>query len=277
MTTEIIWYGHAAIGVKSDGHFVLVDPYFTGNATASTKAESLSPNFILVTHGHSDHLGDTVAIAKRTGAMVISNTEICAWLSKREVKTHGMQIGGGYSFPFGYLKFTLALHGSRMPDDSYGGTSCGFILTTPEKLKIYMAGDTGLFGDMQLIGEEGIDLAFLPIGDHYTMGPDDALRVVGVAAAGQRHIGQNPGGQADGEEEEQAELRAEGEGQGQRPDGRGKATRIMPPAEARDQHGKGSEIEQDKRQHVAGGKRREKQGGGKARAEGDGEDRSHVV
>ncbi len=178
MTTDITWYGHAAIGIKTDGHFLLVDPYLTGNPLASEKAENLTPEYILVTHGHGDHLGDTRPIAKRTGATVIGNTEICSWIAKSEIKNHGMQIGGGYRFPFGYVKLTLALHGSVLPDGTFGGNPCGFLITTNDGKKIYLAGDTGLFGDMALIGEEGIDLAMLPIGGNYTMDPDDALRAV---------------------------------------------------------------------------------------------------
>jgi L-ascorbate metabolism protein UlaG (beta-lactamase superfamily) len=178
MTTEVIWYGHAAIGIKTAGKFILVDPFFTGNPQASTKAEDLSPDYILVTHGHGDHLGDTLAIANRTGAMVISNTEIAQWLTKKDIKTHGQQVMGGFQHPFGYLKLTLALHGSVLPDGAFGGNPVGLLLTTTDHKKIYLAGDTGLFGDMKLIGEEGIDLAMLPIGGNYTMDPDDALRAV---------------------------------------------------------------------------------------------------
>jgi L-ascorbate metabolism protein UlaG (beta-lactamase superfamily) len=135
-------------------------------------------DYILVSHGHGDHVGDTLAIAKRTGAMVISNYEIASWVEGKGAKSHGQHLGGGYKHPFGYLKLTLALHGSVLPDGTYGGNPAGFLLTTQEGKKIYMAGDTGLFGDMRLIGEEGIDLAVIPIGDNYTMGPEDALRAV---------------------------------------------------------------------------------------------------
>ncbi len=178
MTTEVTWYGHAAIGIKTAGKFILVDPYLTGNPMASAKAEDMSPDYILVTHGHGDHLGDTVAIAKRTGATVISNGEIAQWLGKKDIKTHAQQVMGGFQHPFGYLKLTLALHGSVLPDGAFGGNPVGLLLTTLDHKKIYLAGDTGLFGDMKLIGEEGIDLAMLPIGGNYTMDPDDALRAV---------------------------------------------------------------------------------------------------
>jgi L-ascorbate metabolism protein UlaG (beta-lactamase superfamily) len=123
-------------------------------------------------------VGDTVAIAKRTGATVISNYEIQNWMTAQGVpNVHPQHIGGGFNYPWGRVKLTLALHGSALPDGSYGGNPCGFLLYIGGK-KIYHACDTGLFGDMKLIGEEGIDLAILPIGDNFTMGPDDALRAV---------------------------------------------------------------------------------------------------
>jgi len=178
MATEVIWYGHAAIGIKTAGYFILVDPYFTGNSMASTSADKLSPDFILITHGHSDHVGDALEIATRCDATVISNSEIRNWFNRKGVKTHGQHIGGGYQHPFGYLKMTFAIHGSGLPDGSNGGSPCGYLLTTKDEKKIYLAGDTGLFGDMRLIGEEGVDLAMLPIGGNYTMGPEDALRAV---------------------------------------------------------------------------------------------------
>ncbi|TLN24075.1 metal-dependent hydrolase [bacterium] len=178
MSTQLTWFGHAALGLKTGGFDVLVDPYFSGNPAASVKPADVPADFILVTHGHGDHVGDTVAIAKRTGALVISNYEICNWLGKQGVKTHGQHLGGGHQHPFGYLKLTLALHGSALPDGSYGGNPAGFLLTTNDGRKIYMAGDTGLFGDMRLIGEEELDLAVIPIGDNFTMGPSDALRAV---------------------------------------------------------------------------------------------------
>jgi len=182
MTTTLTWYGHAALGLETGGCKILVDPYFSGNPSATAAADKVAAQFILVTHGHGDHLGDTVAIAKRTGATVISNAEISAWLGKQGVNAHAQHLGGGYKHPFGYLKLTLALHGSGLPDGSYGGNPAGFLLTTNDGKKIYMAGDTGLFGDMRLIGEEGIDLAVVPIGDNFTMGPDDALRAVKLLA-----------------------------------------------------------------------------------------------
>jgi L-ascorbate metabolism protein UlaG (beta-lactamase superfamily) len=171
--------GHAALLIESDGQNLLIDPFLTGNPAAPVKAGEVAANYILVSHGHGDHLGDTIAIARTTGATVICNYEISEWLTKQGVtRVHGQQHGGSHTFPFGRVKLTLAFHGSSLPDGSYGGNPCGFLLTLRDGTRIYDAADTGLFGDMRLIGEEGIDLAVLPIGDNYTMGPDDALRAV---------------------------------------------------------------------------------------------------
>jgi L-ascorbate metabolism protein UlaG (beta-lactamase superfamily) len=176
---KLTWFGHATLGLQTGDHQLVIDPFFTGNPAASTTADQVSPDFILISHGHGDHIGDAIAIARRTGALVISNHEIVTWLGKQGLENlHGQHLGGGHRHPFGYLKLTLALHGSGLPDGSYGGNPCGFLLTTNDGKKIYMAQDTGLFGDMRLIGEEGLDVAVIPIGDNYTMGPDDALRAV---------------------------------------------------------------------------------------------------
>ena len=178
MAIEMTWLGHAALSLKTGGYTLLVDPYLSQNPKATADAASVNADYILVTHGHGDHVGDAVKIAQRTGATVIANAEICTWLQKKGVQVHPQHIGGGFTYPFGYLKLTMALHGSRLPDGSDGGNPAGFLLTTDENEKIYMAGDTGLFGDMALIGDEGLTLAVIPIGDNYTMGPVDALRAV---------------------------------------------------------------------------------------------------
>ena len=182
MATRLRWLGHSCLWVESDGHRLLIDPFLTGNPRAAATPGELSPQFILVSHGHGDHVGDTVAIAKRTGATVICNYEISEWLGKQGVTAHGMQHGGGHAFPFGRCKLTLAFHGSMLPDGGNGGNPCGFLLTFNDGKTIYDAADTGLFGDMKLIGEEGIDLAILPLGDNYTMGPADAVRAVKLIA-----------------------------------------------------------------------------------------------
>jgi L-ascorbate metabolism protein UlaG (beta-lactamase superfamily) len=179
MATRVHWLGHACLLLESDGQHVLIDPFLTGNPAAARKAGDVPANAILVSHGHGDHLGDTVAIARRTGATVVANYEISEWLKGQGLTAvHGQQHGGGHGYPFGRVKLTLAFHGSALPDGSYGGNPCGFLITFKDGKKVYDAADTGLFGDMKLIGEEGLDLVILPIGDNYTMGPDDALRAV---------------------------------------------------------------------------------------------------
>jgi L-ascorbate metabolism protein UlaG (beta-lactamase superfamily) len=179
MATRVQWLGHASLLVESDGRHILIDPFLTGNPAAATTADEVPADFIVVSHGHGDHVGDAEAIARRTSATIITNFEIATWFEARGLpKVHGMQHGGGFNFPFGRLKLTLAFHGSALPDGSNGGNPCGIHLFLTDGTKIYDAADTGLFGDMRLIGEEGVDLAILPIGDNYTMGPDDALRAI---------------------------------------------------------------------------------------------------
>ncbi len=178
MSIKVTWYGHACVGLEVGEHRLLVDPFLTGNPLAAASPDQFEPTAILVSHGHGDHVGDALEIAKRTGALVVSNFEICNWFQAQgHDNVHPQHIGGGFHYPFGYLKLTIAHHGSALPDGSYGGNPCGFLLTAEGK-KIYLACDTGLFYDMKLIGEEGLDFAALPIGDNFTMGPDDALRAV---------------------------------------------------------------------------------------------------
>lgn len=178
MTSTFTFFGHGTLGMQIGEHTLIIDPYFDDNPAAAVKAQDVEADFILISHGHGDHVGDVEAIAKRTGALCIANAEIAGWLRNKGLEAHAQHIGGGYPHPFGYLKFTQAHHGSGLPDGSNGGNPAGFLLTTSEGKKVYLACDTGLFGDMRLIGEEGIDLAVLPIGDNFTMGPDDALRAV---------------------------------------------------------------------------------------------------
>jgi L-ascorbate metabolism protein UlaG (beta-lactamase superfamily) len=179
MATRVRWLGHSALMIETDGTRILIDPFLTGNPKAAVAAKDVAADFILVSHGHGDHVGDTIDIAKRTGATVIANYEISEWLKKSGLaKVHGQQHGGGFRHPFGRVKLTLAFHGSALPDGSNGGNPCGFLLSLNDGKVIYDAADTGLFGDMRLIGDEGLDLAILPIGDNYTMGPADALKAV---------------------------------------------------------------------------------------------------
>ncbi len=178
MSVKITWLGHSAFMLEAEGHTVLIDPFLTGNPLAAAKPEDMNPEIIFLSHAHGDHLGDTVDIAKRTGTLVVSNFEICNWLEAHGVeRTHGMNPGGGHHFDFIHCKFTVAHHSSSFPDGSYGGNPCGFVLTMAGK-RMYFAGDTSLFSDMRLIGDLVIDLAFLPIGDNFTMGPEDSLRAI---------------------------------------------------------------------------------------------------
>ncbi|MBN2430158.1 MAG: metal-dependent hydrolase [Acidobacteria bacterium] len=178
MNLTITWYSHACLLIESDGTRLLTDPFFSGNPLAPVTADEVECDYIFVSHGHGDHVGDTVAIARRTNATVVSNFEITNWLQEHGVEhTHPLHIGGGCNFPWGRIKLTIAHHGSALPDGSYGGSPAGLLFYLQGK-KIYHACDTGLFYDMKLIGEEGIDLAVLPIGDNFTMGPADAIRAV---------------------------------------------------------------------------------------------------
>ncbi|MBN1920477.1 MAG: metal-dependent hydrolase [Anaerolineae bacterium] len=175
---ELTWYGHATWKVRIGDTEIIIDPFFNHNPVSPVRAEDVDAQYIVLTHGHGDHMGDTDIIARRTGATIIANAEICTWLRQRGFeRVHAQHIGGGFHYPFGYLKLTIAVHGSSLPDGSYGGMPAG-ILISAEGKKVYHAGDTGLFASMALIGEEGLDVALLPIGDNYTMGPDDALRAV---------------------------------------------------------------------------------------------------
>lgn len=175
MAVTIKFQGHSCFEIQTSQKNLLIDPFFTGNPQAVQTAEDVQPDVILLTHGHGDHVGDVVSIAQRTGALVISNFEIEAWLQAQGVKnTHSMHLGGAHQFDFGTVKFTLAFHGSMLPDGSNGGNPAGLLLFLEDSV-IYHAGDTALFSDMEMIGNESLDVAILPIGDNYTMGPEDAL------------------------------------------------------------------------------------------------------
>jgi L-ascorbate metabolism protein UlaG (beta-lactamase superfamily) len=175
MAIKLTWYGHACWKIETPKSALLIDPYLTGNPAATIAADHVRTDFILVSHGHGDHIGDTLSIAKRTGATIISNYEIATYFEGQGCKAHPLHIGGSHEFSFGRVKLTIAHHGSAFPDGRYAGSPCGFLLTL-DKSRIYDAADTGLFYDMKLIGEEKLDVALLPIGDNFTMGPDDALR-----------------------------------------------------------------------------------------------------
>jgi L-ascorbate metabolism protein UlaG (beta-lactamase superfamily) len=175
MSISITWHGHATFTVAVNGTKIVIDPYFDDNPMATVKAADVAADYILLTHGHGDHVADALPIAQRTGAQIISNFEIVGWINGNGYENaHAQHIGGGFNHPFGHVKMTPAFHGSGLPDGTYGGMPGGFLLTIEGK-KLYFAGDTGVFSDMELIARGGIDVAVLPVGDNFTMGPEDSL------------------------------------------------------------------------------------------------------
>ncbi len=174
--TALTFLGHSAFQLTSGGTTILIDPYLTGNPQAAADPATIHADYILVTHAHGDHLGDTAAIAKRTGAKVVTTSEIARMLKDQGCDVVPLQIGAKKIFDFGYVRVTPAFHGAGVP----GGHAAGFIVNLAG-ITVYHAGDTSLFGDMALLGRlEKIDYALLPIGDNYTMGPDDAVEAVGM-------------------------------------------------------------------------------------------------
>ncbi|NWF68424.1 MAG: metal-dependent hydrolase [Chloroflexi bacterium] len=180
MSVSFKWLGHSAFFMEIDRHPVVFDPFLNGNPLAAARPEDLDAELLFLSHGHGDHIGDTIAIAKRTGAKVICNFEVGNWLLDKGVPhVHQGNPGGGFDHGFLHAKFTVAFHSSSMPDGSYGGVPHGFLITSAAAGKrIYYAGDTALFSDMQLIGQRQIDIAFLPIGDNFTMGPSDSIQAI---------------------------------------------------------------------------------------------------
>jgi L-ascorbate metabolism protein UlaG (beta-lactamase superfamily) len=180
MSLELTWCGHSTFLLNTGEHRLLVDPFLDDCPTAAIKASEAEADFILLTHGHFDHVTDAPKIAKRTGATVIAGFEVSEWVKKQGVsedRVVALNPGGGVAQPFGRVKFTIAHHSSSMPDGSYGGVAGGYVLELPSA-RVYVAGDTALFLDMKLIGMGGLDLAILPIGDVYTMGPTDSIEAV---------------------------------------------------------------------------------------------------
>ncbi len=174
---NITYYGHSCFGVSVNGKNLLFDPFISPNELAKDiDISSVPADYILISHGHEDHIADAIAIATKTGALVICNWEIYVWLKKQGLENvHPMNIGGKKIFEFGSIKCVKAEHSSSMPDGTYGGNPMGFVIESNDK-NFYYAGDTALTYDMKLIGEyRKIDFAFLPIGDNFTMGVDNAI------------------------------------------------------------------------------------------------------
>lgn len=173
---KITFYGHASLGIEVGGKQILVDPFISGNPSAAhIDITTLKADYILLTHAHGDHILDAEAIAKRTGAVIVSNAEIADYYAKRELKSHPMNHGGNWKFDFGKVKYVNAIHSSSFPDGSNGGNPGGFVIEGEHK-NIYIAGDTALTMDMKLIPmRTKLDLAVLPIGDNFTMDVEDAI------------------------------------------------------------------------------------------------------
>ncbi len=175
---KITFIGHAAVEIQSGGFSILIDPFIRGNPAAVQKPEDFRPHAIILTHGHLDHVGDAVPMAKQHKCPIIATFELASYCqSQGAPNTVGLNTGGVKRFEFGTVMFTPAFHSSSL-DGQYMGQACGVVLTTHEGKKIYHAGDTALFGDMALIGRKGLDLALLPIGSHFTMDPEAAVEAV---------------------------------------------------------------------------------------------------
>ncbi|UJL45065.1 metal-dependent hydrolase [Virgibacillus sp. NKC19-16] len=176
---KLSYHGHSVVRVETNNHTILIDPFISGNEACDLDADTVKTDVILLTHGHNDHVGDTVEIAKRNDALVVAPNELANYLEAQGLNTHPMHIGGKHDFDFGRVKLTQAFHGSAFTEEDgtivYTGMPAGILLTVDGRT-VYHVGDTGLFSDLRLIGEMNeIDVAFVPIGDNFTMGPEDAL------------------------------------------------------------------------------------------------------
>jgi len=173
---KITFYGHSSLGIEVNGVTILVDPFISGNPKAThINIDELEADYILLTHAHQDHILDVESIAKRTGAIVVSNFEIVTHFENLGIEGHPMNHGGQWDFEFGNVKYVKAVHSSSFPDGTYGGQPGGFVIEGEHK-NIYIAGDTALTYDMKLIAlQTKLDLAILPIGDNFTMGINDAI------------------------------------------------------------------------------------------------------
>ncbi len=180
MNIDITFLGHATFQIQADEQVILIDPWLYPDNPACPEiytVDTVDPDYILVTHGHHDHTGQLKELAHRGKAQIVANYEIAAWLTNDGItKALPMHIGGSQLFDFGRIKLTIAVHGSMLPDGSPGGAAAGLLIYFRDGKVLYHAGDTGLTYDMRLIGEKSpVDLALLPIGDNFTMGPEDAV------------------------------------------------------------------------------------------------------
>ncbi|MNJ36106.1 metal-dependent hydrolase [compost metagenome] len=175
---KLTYLGHSTVHIDTGEYKLIIDPFLTGNPVATVRAKDIQADYVLLTHGHSDHIGDAEAIARNNQCPIIAIVELADYFQAKGVETIGMNLGGSHSFPFGKLKFTPALHSSSVQVDGtnvYLGVPAGILLEL-NGFTVYHAGDTALFSDLQLVGYRNqIDLAFIPIGDYFTMGPQDAL------------------------------------------------------------------------------------------------------
>ncbi|MDN4072611.1 metal-dependent hydrolase [Fictibacillus terranigra] len=175
---KLTFHGQSALEIQTEKHSIWIDPFIKGNSTAVVDIKDVKPDVILLTHGHNDHAGDAEEIARKNNSLIVAPFELAEYFGSKGLNVHPMHIGGGREFEWGHVKWTQAFHGSSFTEEDgtvvYTGMPAG-VLFTAEGKTIYHAGDTALFSDMKMIGERNnIDVAFLPIGDNFTMGPEDA-------------------------------------------------------------------------------------------------------
>jgi L-ascorbate metabolism protein UlaG (beta-lactamase superfamily) len=178
---ELTFHGHATCSLETDeGTRLVIDPFFGDNPACDVSVEDVEADFILITHGHFDHIADAIPLAKRTGATIVATYEIATYMEKQGLTVSPQHIGGGVQYPFGYLKLTPALHGGivQLPGgEAFTSLPTGYLINLNSGQRFHHTGDTGLIADMQLL-KGRVDVAMIPIGDRFTMGPDDAVRAV---------------------------------------------------------------------------------------------------